>query len=112
MNTSNLVGKNIKHKMFGDGVIKNLEEEKDYQIISIKFGKEVKRFIYPDVFKNFVTIDDKELNEIVVEEIRVKEEHKRAEILEKQDKYKIELEAREKIRTENKAKEKGKLKKK
>lgn len=51
-----MVFQNIKvtHKTFGDGIVTT--HEGNY--INVSFGGAVKRFVYPDAFDKFLTVDD------------------------------------------------------
>ena len=44
----------VIHKTFGEGIITN--HEGNY--INVSFGGAVKKFVYPDVFDKFLTVDD------------------------------------------------------
>ena len=44
----------VIHKTFGEGIITN--HEGNY--INVSFGGAVKRFVYPDAFDKFLTVDD------------------------------------------------------
>lgn len=44
----NIVGKEVFHKIFGTGKKKG--------IVSVQFGGNVRKFSYPDAFKQFLTI--------------------------------------------------------
>jgi hypothetical protein len=52
----NLEGIEVKHKVFGKGIVK--QQDKNYILIAFSQGE--KRFLYPDAFKTFITpVDDK-----------------------------------------------------
>lgn len=56
-----LVGQAVEHKAFGNGVVTNISNK----IITICFSRGDKKFIYPDVFLEFLTLEDKSMqNEI------------------------------------------------
>ena len=44
----------VIHKTFGEGIITN--HEGNY--INVSFGGAVKKFVYPDAFDKFLTVDD------------------------------------------------------
>lgn len=91
----NLINEEITHKIFGKGKIVKLDE----YIITIDFENDVKDFVYPDVFREFVTLKNadvaKSLNEILVQREEEKAAHDR----------KIEAKKMEQI-AENKRREK------
>jgi hypothetical protein len=47
----------VTHKTFGEGIVTN--HEGNY--INVSFGGMVKRFVYPDAFDKFLTIDDEDI---------------------------------------------------
>ena len=51
-----MVFENIKvtHKTFGEGVV----ADHDGNYINVSFGGTVKRFVYPDAFEKFLTVED------------------------------------------------------
>lgn len=51
----NLINEEITHKVFGEGNIVDHEET----IITIDFNKDIKKFVYPDAFEKFITLNDK-----------------------------------------------------
>lgn len=50
----NLVNEEITHKVFGEGNIVEHEES----IITVDFNKDIKKFVYPDAFDEFITLND------------------------------------------------------
>lgn len=50
----NLVNEEITHKVFGEGNIVEHEES----IVTIEFDEDIKRFVYPDAFRKFITLND------------------------------------------------------
>ena len=58
-----MVFQNIKvtHKTFGEGVVTN--HEGNY--INVSFGGAVKRFVYPDAFDRFLTVEDESIGEAI-----------------------------------------------
>ena len=50
----NLINEEITHKVFGEGNIVEHEES----IITIEFNEEIKKFVYPDAFRKFITLND------------------------------------------------------
>lgn len=69
----NLVNEEITHKVFGEG---NIVDQED-TIITIEFEKEIKKFVYPDAFKNFITLNDrsaaKDLEEVFLKKDKEEE---------------------------------------
>ena len=51
----NLINKEITHKVFGEGNIVEHEES----IITIDFNEGIKKFVYPDAFRKFITLNDR-----------------------------------------------------
>ena len=52
----NLVNEEITHKVFGEGNIVEHEES----IITVDFNKDIKKFVYPDAFDEFLTLNNPE----------------------------------------------------
>lgn len=50
----NLINEEITHKVFGEGNIVDHEES----IITIEFNEDIKKFVYPDAFGEFITLND------------------------------------------------------
>lgn len=65
----NLVNEEITHKVFGEGNVVEHEES----IITIDFNEEIKKFVYPDAFRKFITLNDQSTAKIF-EEIFLKRE--------------------------------------
>ncbi len=78
----NLINKKVTHKVFGEGNI----IEQDDSIITIDFDKDLKKFVYPDAFKSFITLNDEKIAEVFEEVFlkRMKEEEARQERLEEE----------------------------
>ncbi|MDV6376885.1 malate synthase [Sporosarcina sp. GW1-11] len=87
----NLINEEITHKVFGEGNIVEHEES----VITVNFDKHSKKFVYPDAFKKFITLNDrsaaKTLKEVILkkeeeEELlkRKREEEKAIQLLEQQ----------------------------
>ncbi|MCZ2259907.1 malate synthase [Sporosarcina sp. G11-34] len=92
----NLINELITHKVFGEGNIVNHEES----IITVDFNEEIKKFVYPDAFRKFITLNDqstaKTFKEIFLkrekeeEALELKrEEEKEQQALEQQRKEKL-----------------------
>ena len=68
----NIKEKEVFHKIWGKGTV--IEQTDTLIIVSFSIGE--KKFQYPDVFKQFLTLCDSELQEAVVKEIKSAEEAK------------------------------------
>src|SRR5699024_4784515 len=77
-----LINKKVTHKVFGEGNI----IEQDDSIITIDFDKDLKKFVYPDAFQSFITLNDEKIAEVFEEVFskRMKEEEARQERLEEE----------------------------
>ncbi|PIC64359.1 malate synthase [Sporosarcina sp. P13] len=87
----NLINEEITHTVFGEGNIVEHEES----IITVDFDKHSKKFVYPDAFKKFITLNDrstaKTMKEIILKReaeeeilVRKREEEKESQMLEQQ----------------------------
>ena len=65
-----LIGKSVKHKVFGKGAIVDYNDGR----IAVEFAKGKKIFTYPDAFKNFLSTDDTELSSKLVVDLKLKNE--------------------------------------
>lgn len=92
----NLINEGITHNVFGEGSV--IEQEDS--IITIAFEDDTKKFVYPDAFEHFITLNDpstakslekmitkKELQEAALEEKR--EEERRQQELDRQRKEQL-----------------------
>lgn len=92
----NLIDEEITHKVFGEGNI----VDHDDSIITVDFNEGVKKFVYPDAFGKFITLNDRntakhlkkillkrEMEEEALERKREEEKERRA--LEQQRKEKL-----------------------
>ena len=50
----NLINEEVTHKVFGEGSIVDHEES----VVTIEFNKDIKKFVYPDAFEQFITLND------------------------------------------------------
>src|SRR5690625_5836056 len=91
----NLIDEEITHKVFGEGNI----VDHDDSIITVDFNEDIKKFVYPNAFGKFITLNDrntaKHLEKVLLkkkeeEEIleKEREEEKRQQALEQQRKEK------------------------
>ncbi|PIC94765.1 malate synthase [Sporosarcina sp. P26b] len=55
----NLINEEITHNVFGEGNIVEHEES----FITVDFNKDLKRFVYPDAFENFIKLNDRSMAE-------------------------------------------------
>lgn len=89
----NLLNEEITHKTFGDGNI----VDQDDSFITVDFNDEIKKFVYPDAFENFITLKDedvaKNLEKVIAERVAEKEELKKQQEAEKE---RLELEQKRK----------------
>lgn len=78
-----LINMKVSHKVFGDGII----IAKDSLYITVKFCNDEKKFIYPNVFDGYLTIEDRDLNNKIkqeIETIKRLEDDKKQEIVRKE----------------------------
>jgi len=55
----NLINEEVTHKVFGEGNIVDHDES----VITIDFNEDIKKFVYPDVFGKFITLNDRNVAE-------------------------------------------------
>ncbi len=67
-----LKGVLVKHKVFGEGVIK----QHDDQYLTVTFSEEDKKFVFPDALENFLTVIDEKVASLINVEIRKKKQLK------------------------------------
>ncbi|WP_153722133.1 malate synthase [Sporosarcina cascadiensis] len=53
----NLINEEITHNVFGEGSIVGHEDS----VITVDFNKNLKKFVYPDAFENFITLNDRSI---------------------------------------------------
>lgn len=53
----NLINEEVTHKVFGEGNIVDHDES----IITIDFNEGIKKFVYPDAFEKFITLNDESI---------------------------------------------------
>jgi len=56
----------IKHKTFGDGIVRSVNGK----YITASFGSVEKKFVYPDAFENFLTLSDGTVSQEILEDIK------------------------------------------
>ena len=79
-----LTGQNVNHTAFGEGVIKGQKGN----IITVEFPQGEKRFLYPDVFEQYLTMSDPAAAQKIETLLHSREEQKNEElqaILEEQE---------------------------
>ncbi|MFD0943006.1 malate synthase [Savagea faecisuis] len=62
----NLIDETVTHKVFGEGQI----VEQDEKTITVNFDEDVKKFVYPDAFKSFIMLQDRDLSERLEETLK------------------------------------------
>lgn len=90
----NLISEGITHKVFGEGNI----VKQDGSIITIDFSEGTKKFVYPDAFGVFITLNDEKVAKALQRVISEKEIKEKA--LEKKREEKREQQALERQRIE------------
>lgn len=96
----NLLNEEITHKVFGKGDI----IEQDDSFITIDFNDEVKKFVYPDAFGTFITLNNEEVAESMESIIskRMSEKAKQEKIEEeKREQQALERQRKEFLRNHN-----------
>ncbi|MEK4249428.1 malate synthase [Paenibacillus sp. FSL W7-1287] len=88
----NLINKEITHKVFGNG---NIVEQND-SVITVHFNDGIKKFVYPDAFETFISLNDQDTAKNLQKIIAEKEIEKQA--LEKKLKEEIEQQVLEQQR--------------
>jgi hypothetical protein len=68
----NLRGVSVYHNVFGEGIIKQCDE--NYLVVSFSQGD--KTFVYPDVFENFISVNDIKIAEFIHFEIEKRKRNK------------------------------------
>lgn len=67
---NNIIGQEVSHKMFGTGIV----VAKEKGIISVQFSDSIKKFSYPDAFKQFLVTQDIELQLQIRHDIEEKQQ--------------------------------------
>ena len=65
MKSTELLNTKIIHKMLGEGII----TEAGDNYVSVKFASKVSRFIFPIAFEKFITAENSDIQEMIIEEI-------------------------------------------
>jgi hypothetical protein len=68
----NLIGVLVNHKTFGEGIIKQYDA--NYLVISFSQGE--KKFVYPDVFESFISVNESNIAKFINLEIEKKKRNK------------------------------------
>ncbi len=78
-----LEGYTVTHKAFGEGQVLRSDE----RYITVRFATMEKTFVYPDVFRGFMTIADDGVNEVIRADLQkseaaaaIAEENRRREV--------------------------------
>ncbi|MDS9471431.1 malate synthase [Sporosarcina pasteurii] len=93
----NLINEEITHKVFGEGNI----VEHEGSIITVDFNEGIKKFVYPDAFREFITLNDRDTAKSLKEIFLKKEKKKKAlerERAEEQERLALERQFREKLK--------------
>ena len=70
-----IIGKKVNHKAWGEGTVISVESER----LQVKFSSVgIKPFVYPDAFEKFLTLEDQDAQNAVLEELKEKNEKKKA----------------------------------
>ena len=67
-----LVGKKVRHKAFGPGTVTAYEEANDGTkncYVTVEFSTKTSKFLYPDAFGKFITVEDEETNARILSEV-------------------------------------------
>ena len=88
-----LVGKQVKHNIFGEGNIVNC----DGSYVKINFSSGNKEFIFPDAFERYLKLTDKKTATIVDRLVQKRKQEYKEEKLRKKKLRAIEREEREKL---------------
>lgn len=89
-----LINKEVTHKVFGEGLI--IDQESN--VVTVDFKDDIKKFVYPDAFGQFIKLNDREVAK-VLKGLIAKREAKQEE-LERKREEKREQEELERIRLE------------
>ncbi|HLR68405.1 MAG TPA: malate synthase [Virgibacillus sp.] len=93
----NLINEEITHKVFGEGNI----VDQDASIITIDFNEDTKKFVYPDAFGSFITLNDrntaKSLKQVLSKR-EMKEEALEKKREEEKERQALEQQRREKLK--------------
>lgn len=71
-----LLGQPVKHIAFGEGTVTGLSD----RAITITFGQDKKKFLYPDAFATYLTINDAQIQRELYEKCARKVQNKEAEL--------------------------------
>jgi len=93
----NLINEAITHKVFGKGNI----VEQDATFITINFNEDIKKFVYPDAFESFITLNDqdtaKTLEKVISKRV-IKEEALEKQREEEKEQLELERQRKEKMK--------------
>lgn len=74
----NLLNEKVEHSTFGCGVIAEVNDNKIWVQFQDSIGTKI--FVYPDVFEKFLKAENKEVEENMLEECRIKHEQVEQEL--------------------------------
>lgn len=69
----NILNKTVRHRTYGEGTICSFEDN----VVAVRFGTAVKKFIYPDAFKDYLTITESESRQYIEKKLLELEEENR-----------------------------------
>lgn len=64
-----LRGMAVNHKIFGEGIVKNILEEQDGKYLVVAFSQGEKKFVYPDAFEAYISVNNSNVAEFLKIEI-------------------------------------------
>lgn len=101
-----LKNKSVRHKLWGTGIITAVEEKS----VTIDFNGEEKKFVYPDAFKKFLTIEDDNIRKktaaVIEEKDRIEEEESERKARERRvEEKRLEVERARKARDKKSGKQ-------
>ncbi|MBR5310988.1 MAG: hypothetical protein IKU42_07695 [Oscillospiraceae bacterium] len=66
-----LVGMKVRHKVFGAGTVTAFDESEGGKsgYVTVEFSAKTSKFLYPDAFEKFLTVENEEVNTSILEEI-------------------------------------------
>lgn len=72
---TDLINQEVIHKVFGKGIITKVHDN----YLTIQFATKVAQFEYPDIFKNFITAKDTNIQAEIINDINAKIQAKQAQ---------------------------------
>lgn len=71
----------VRHKSFGEGIVTS----SDSKYITVKFSNTEKKFVYPDIFEKFLTLEDGTVSEEILQDLDASKMKKQEVINKKQE---------------------------